>query len=508
MAGAGATGRVNGPRGALPPGALSSGQPRAALAAEVRRVLAVAGRGDHAVIALSGGPDSTALAFLAAEVRPDLVLTLAHVRHHLRDDRADLAAVHQHAAWLGLPLRVLDVSVEPAGAGMEATARDRRYAALHTLAAEVGADWVLVGHSAEDQAETLLLRLARGSGVRGLAGMAAVTGAVVRPLLRVRRGDVRAFVAGEGLPTATDPTNADPRVRRVAVRTGVLGALAGVAGDPVGALTRLADLARADADHLDATAAEVADRLVRRYGPCLAVERAVLDQHAPAIATRVVRAMVVASRSGPLPPTAVQVHDVLALTPGTMVDLPGVTAGRNGPWLAMVPAGLARPAPVPLAVPGRTVWPATATVVVARTGAVEEAGQLVLDVGPPRPAPPPPPGTLPPGGLPRWGAATLVVAPRLLTRLELRHRRPGDRITTGAGTRKLAHLMVDLGVPRVARELVPVVAVRDQEGRGGRVLWAPGLAVEAPTNEPVTAAGGAWLHLRVEVDPHVVGGGR
>ncbi|HEY8338814.1 MAG TPA: tRNA lysidine(34) synthetase TilS, partial [Egibacteraceae bacterium] len=264
-------------------GALPAGLGREELVAAVAAALdASVGHGATAVVALSGGPDSSALAHLVAEARPDLRLVVGHVRHGLRDDAADAGAAAAHAAALGLAYHERRVSVRRQGEGLEAAARRARYRALVGIAAEVGADAVLVGHTADDQAETLLLNLARGSGVRGLAGMAPLrrerrggrSVQVVRPLLRLRRRDVRAFVAGEGLAVVSDPTNADRDQRRARARYDVLPALTGLTGgpgDPVGALTRLADLARDDADALDALADRHARRLLVRWGPVRAV---------------------------------------------------------------------------------------------------------------------------------------------------------------------------------------------------------------------------------------------
>ena len=203
-------------------GPLPAGQSRAALLDEVVRVLAGIPADAALVVACSGGPDSSALAHLVAEARPDVHLHLVHVRHGLRDDdRRDVEVVRTHAAWLDVPLAIVDVEVVPDGHGTEAAARDARYAALRTEAATSGAHAIAVGHTADDQAETVLFRLARGTGIDGLAAMDAVSGDLLRPLLRLRRDDVHRFVALEGLPHAEDPTNQDPAVRRaIPIRIG------------------------------------------------------------------------------------------------------------------------------------------------------------------------------------------------------------------------------------------------------------------------------------------------
>ena len=157
---------------APPPGPLAAGQGREGLLAEVARVCdAHVPHGARCLVAVSGGPDSTALAHLLAEARVDLDLTVTHVRHGLRDDAADAATAADHAAALGVPYVERRVDVDPRERGPEAAARAARYLALARTAESLRADVVAVAHTADDQAETVLLNLARGSGLTGLAGM-------------------------------------------------------------------------------------------------------------------------------------------------------------------------------------------------------------------------------------------------------------------------------------------------------------------------------------------------
>jgi tRNA(Ile)-lysidine synthase len=347
------------------PGPLPAGQPRAGVVAEVARALAGLPRGASVLVACSGGPDSTALAFLAAEARDDLEVVLGHVRHGLRDDAPDLAIVEQHAAWLGCRLEVAEVTVPASSAGPEAAARDARHAALRRLATAVGARAILFGHTADDQAETLLLRLARGTGPSGLRGMAAVDGDRWRPLLRLRRTDVHAFVLGEGLPSAADPTNADPAQPRARVRYDLLPALRALGPDPTGALVRLAELARDDEAALAGWALDEARHHVRRVERVRVVPLATLQALPAAIAHRVVRHLVVEVGGGH-PPTAATVTRVLALQAGQRADLPhGVVAGVGGGWLAVAPADVAPSDPVVLPPGGRVVWPPAGLALVA-----------------------------------------------------------------------------------------------------------------------------------------------
>lgn len=464
-------------------GALPPGQGRDAVLAEVRSALdAVVATRAPVVLAVSGGPDSTALAFLVTEARPDLVACVAHIRHGLRDDAADAEVAAAHAAALGLAYHERAVRVRPAGRGVEAAAREARYAALSRIAGAVEARALIVGHTADDQAETVLLNIARGTGLRGLGGMAvsrpgehdaeAAHGVrVVRPLLRLRRGDVHAFVAGEGLRAVADPSNRDPQQRRARARDGLLPALAALSGgpgDPVGALTRLADLAREDADALDELAAAAARRSVVAWGPARAVRTADLLHLPRAVAARVVRLLLRAVGAGPEVPAA-SVSGVLALQPGGAAHAPGgvwVTCG--GGWLAAVPPDLPPLADRPLPVPGAVALPELGLAVHADRGD-PAAGSV------PGPLADPPPGA----GRPPW-TLRIVAEP---SGLVVRGRQAGDRV----GAARLTDVLSDAGVPRALRDLVPVVA-----GGAARVVWVPGLDA-APPRPAAGAPVRLWL---------------
>jgi tRNA(Ile)-lysidine synthase len=470
-------------------GPLSEGQPRGVLVDEVRRVLRAVPRDAVALVATSGGRDSAALAFLTSEARPDLTLTLGHVRHGLRDDSRDLEAVRAHAQWLGAELVISEVHVTGDG-GIEAAARAHRYAALRRQAADVGAGWILLGHSAEDQAETVLLRLLRGTGVAGLAAMAPVRGGLVRPMLHLRRNDLAKFVLYEGLPIAKDPTNQDPTIARVLLRQRLFPVLAEFGGDPLAAIARLADLARADSAALDRLAGEVTDRALVRYGPAVAVRDDLLAELEPALAARVLRAAVSAARPSDAPPTAAQVADLAELSVGSAVDLPDVTATRGGGWIALVPRDVGTPPVRPLALPGTTRWEATGIRIEAVTEQpIDGDGQLrlVVDGGWTPPEQEPDPAALPPGSDPALGAVVVGAMP---PEPVLRPRRPGDRVVTTGGTRKLQDVMVDAGVPRAVRDLVPVLAA------GEHVLWVPGIAIDADLQAAGTTAPRAALVAR------------
>jgi tRNA(Ile)-lysidine synthase len=224
----------------------------------VRGCLADLAAGDLVLAACSGGADSLAVAAALAFVAPRAGLRGGGVTvdHGLQPGSAERAAdVAALLDKLGLdPVRSVTVTVAPAGsvAGPEAAARTARYGALDKAAEEYGAAAVLLGHTLDDQAETVLLGLARGSGGRSLAGMPARRGRYRRPLLAVRRATTRASCAELGLRPWQDPHNSDFRFARARVRHQALPALEDALGPGVAeALARTAGQLRADAECLD-----------------------------------------------------------------------------------------------------------------------------------------------------------------------------------------------------------------------------------------------------------------
>lgn len=168
-------------------------------------------------IAVSGGPDSMALLSLAHRAFPGRV-EAATVDHRLRPEAADEAAmVARECARLGIAHATLVVP-RPIGGNISASAREVRYALLHEWRAARGLDWLLTAHHADDQLETLIMRLNRASGVGGLAGVRGRNGTVLRPLLGWRRADLAAVIDGQGLPRAHDPSNDDPHYDRARLR--------------------------------------------------------------------------------------------------------------------------------------------------------------------------------------------------------------------------------------------------------------------------------------------------
>ncbi len=264
----------------------------------VRAALERAGArdGELVLVALSGGADSLALAAAAAFEAPRLGLAAGAivVDHGLQTGSARVAEqVAGTARGLGLdPVRVVavDVNGTPGAGGPEAAARDARYAALEQARAALGASWILTGHTRDDQAEQVLLGLARGSGTRSLAGIPPRRGRILRPLLGLPRSSTLAACADAGLAPWADPQNADPAFSRVRVRERVLPMLERELGPGIAeALARTAELAREDAEAFDEMIDETIEEIVEHAEAGISVSVAALAANPAALRHRIIR---------------------------------------------------------------------------------------------------------------------------------------------------------------------------------------------------------------------------
>lgn len=333
----------------------------------VRRALADLRPDALALVACSGGADSLALAAALAFEAPRLGLRAGGVTvdHGLQEGSAAQAArVVATLTGLGLdPVLSVTATVAPRGLagcrpdrdgadpdrdaddpvpratagaagsgraggypGPEAAARAARYAALDAASGQSGAAVILLGHTMDDQAETVLLGLARGSGARSLAGMAPVAGRYRRPLLGLRRDQTRAGCAAAGLEPWDDPHNVNLEYTRVRVRSQILPLMEELLGPGVTqALARTADQLRADADALDDIADE---RAVTLLNPDH-LEAGQLSGLPAAIRTRVLRRAAIAAGAPPG-----------ALTAGHVADLDALVTGWRGQRWADLPGGI------------------------------------------------------------------------------------------------------------------------------------------------------------------------
>ena len=416
------------------------------------------------LVAVSGGIDSVCLLHLLnfSEPRPNLVA--AHFDHRMRaDSGADADWVRGLCRAWSVPHAHARASAPPRS---EADARAQRYHFLAGVAVEQGADLIVTGHHADDQAETVLFRLARGTGLLGLTGIAARRGNIVRPLLRVTRADLHAYARAIGLSWREDPTNRDIRYARNRIRLQVLPALE--AAQP-GAARRIAALAGRAAD------AEAAWNVVVRQAlqdvvsdrdeSTLTLARDRLLVYHPHVRARVMRHLLrqLGSRPGRAG-TIIALQFIASGASGTGVEMAGgvVLSREFDRLLLRRPGAQAEAALASLTIPSAE----------AGTGSVGVAGRQFVarwepcDVG----------TTSAPGGmaalLPDDAGWTAFFDPAALRfPLELRGWRPGDRIRLRYGSKKLKELFRERRIGRTARAQVPVLL-----DAGGRVLWIVGVA--------------------------------
>ncbi len=401
--------------------------------------------GERLLLAVSGGPDSVALLFLLRALAPELGLSLAvaHLDHGLRgkDSVADARWVEALAARLGLPCAVGAARGRKRGGSVEAAAREARYGFLVRTAARMGIRKIVLGHQADDLAETVLMRLLRGCGPEGLIGMRPVSARsgrlLVRPLLPFRRRELLDFLRFRSIPYRRDATNRDTRFLRNRVRRVLLPYLERRYNPRLGEiLAHLSVLMRLRAEG------------GRAGRPPAALRRALARSGAKALDRRHWAALA----------------ELPGKREGARISLPGGRAARRERGRVVIddrPVGAAvRSYRYPLPVPGA---------VAVREAGVRIAARLVR---PPRPLPRRR-RSLPAfwRRLPPEGARREYLDPTALSfPLAVRSRLPGDRYHPlgRGGSRKVKAIMIDGKIPPSLRPLLPLVV------SGRRVVWLVG----------------------------------
>lgn len=310
----------------------------------IRRHAMLAG-GERVVVAVSGGPDSMALLHLLARLRQELSLRLRAVTvdHGLhRSSRAHAEFVRRTATAWGIPVSVVRVDARAHARrgrlSLEEAARVLRYRALARVARRVGATHLAVAHTADDQAETVLLWLLRGAAADGLAGMPALRPhgdlRVIRPLFDLWRRDVLAYLAAGGVPSRADPTNRSRRPLRNRIRGDLIPHLEGYNPGVKAALVRLARQVADDAALLDHLAGEAGDGLLRRSVRGVTMDVAGLRSLPAALQRRVAHRALREAGGKIRDMKFVHIERIRAMAgsgrSGELVDLPGLRAERRG----------------------------------------------------------------------------------------------------------------------------------------------------------------------------------
>ena len=435
-------------------------------------------------LAVSGGSDSISLLHLVAPLCREtgiatVVLNFDHAIPGEHSD-ADAAFVRGEAARLGMEFfgEVADDIVHGGGKSLEMAAREARQAFYRRASDRFALDAIATGHQANDVAETLLLRLLRGAGAAGLAGLkprsvlppnnpdGARPLTIIRPLLEIRREALREWLSERGLGWCEDPSNTNEAIQRNEVRHSILPALArrgsGLA-ETVQQLARSADILREEDDYLDGVAAAWLAAATSGLGTVRAVPEgaelplARLQAEEPlAIRRRVVRLWLIAHLGGNAAGFAC-VETILGLADGDVATLPGGRlVARTSGLLGILPEKACRFAPFEtvLPVPGELKWGNYA--IATSCGGPIERSRPRLGV---------------------WPAVCTLSTKSLSGKsLSVRGRKPGDRIAPYGldGTRKLQDVFTDAKVPEAERDAYPVIVC------GEEVVWLPGYRIAAP----------------------------
>lgn len=446
-------------------------------------------------VAVSGGADSVALLYLLLPLcrRSGISPVILNFDHGLRGaaSAADSAFVRQLADKHGLACHSATGEVKAGrGLSLEMAAREARLDFYFDSARVAALDAIATGHHADDVAETLLLRLARGAGAGGLAGLRPCSVLtrrsqklrLIRPLLGIPRDTLREWLRAQGLPWREDASNLDTSIARNAVRHQILPYMAKQLGSPVTArLVQSAELLRADDEALDALAGDWLARHAAEPLPGHAAGSPTLPVYGlatqpVALQRRILRRWLMdqghAAATGFAPIEALR--EALDQPAEWRLTLPGnlhlgVRAGHLG---VLAPPRAAPPvaAPLHLPVPGEAAWPGLRITARLACGILRE-----------------------PAHLGQWPAACSLDREAVGNHpLTLRTRRPGDRIApTGmAGTRKLQDILVDAKLPREARDQLPLLFC------GDTLAWVPGYRVAREL--AVRGDSAPAIHIRIE----------
>jgi tRNA(Ile)-lysidine synthase len=425
-----------------------------AIVASVRQVLQEAGleAGVGLVVAASGGIDSTVL----LDVLDGLGyrLHVAHLDHALRpNSAADSRFVADEAKRRGLPCSVerrdVGAYARTEGLSLEEAGRRQRYAFLDQVASRVGAEFIALGHHADDQAETVILRLLRGSGATGLGGMEiAREGRYLRPLLRVRRAEIEKYARQQGLCSREDPSNRDPRFLRNRVRRELMPLLKSYNSNIAEVLNRTAALLKAEDDLLAELTQEALDTVIcERCNDKVALDSTRLLTYHIAVQRRVLRAVLqgLAAADGPFDFARVeQVRDWIGADDKRLRVLGAGLRGQGYGTRYILRRGQRPPVVRCFDIPGALVLREHGVEIRVQVVSPEHFDKAQLG-----------------------GTQVALDADRLGARVQVRSQRLGDRFQPLGmeGHKKLSDFLIDAKWPKISRDEVLVMT------RGEEIAW-------------------------------------
>lgn len=417
--------------------------------------------GDMVVAAVSGGPDSLAMLHILWRLRQELGIRLhvAHLNHLLRgeESHADVGFVRRVAAELGLGCTTAEVDVAGVARterlSLEDAGRRERYAFFRRVMEEVKGTRTALGHTRDDQAETVLMRLLRGAGTTGLAGILPVRGdGVIRPLIACSRWRVEGYCREQGLEPRLDATNERPVYMRNRIRLEVLPLLESYNPQVRDVLVNLAETMRAEDRLLNELASSAYGDVIRREGEGSLVVSPKTGTYPLALQRRLVRRAVADLAGRRLSPDFDQVEQVLGLLgeePGRSVSLPGrIEARREHDAVILARSGVRSTVRYrySLSVPGEVT---VSEAGLKLSASIREGDGPTVTTGP---------------------GVAVFDAEKISAPLAVRNRRAGDRFhPAGAGgTKKLKDFFIDSRVPRRVRDRVPLLISEDE------ILWVVG----------------------------------
>jgi tRNA(Ile)-lysidine synthase len=422
--------------------------------------------GERVLVAVSGGPDSVCLLSVLLSLSTELGISLhiAHLDHMFRGrESADESLfLERLAEKLGTPVTIEQFDV-PAfcrerGVSSQAGAREVRYGFLHRVAETIGASRIATGHTAEDQAETFLMRLLRGAGVTGLSAIPPVRENIIRPLIEVTRDDVLEYLKSSGLEYVSDPSNSKPVYTRNRIRMEVLPVLKRFNPRIVETLAFTADLLRDEDEAAEACLSTVATKVIVQEDNHVALKREEFNALPQAYKRRMLRKAVALTGANSKGMSSVQVRDVIAFMAaaqtGRTMHMPyGLIIEREYEKFVIRFETTAKGFSYTLNISGVTLIPELGMEVDASVCDDIPAETNVKNY--------------------RWQA--LFDYDKISPLLTMRNRRSGDwfcPLGMGGKSKKLQDYFVDEKIPRLERDTVPILVSGDD------VLWVVGLRTD------------------------------